>query len=309
MYDNIGATYTLYLRYADYNYITDCTIRNSPTYGIYIRQSQYNTITGCTIWDSANRGIYIYSSSNYNKLYHNNFIDNNPNAYDGCSNTWDDGYPSGGNYWSDYTGNDIYSGPAQNISGSDGIGDTPYVSGKINDRYPLMNHWDKIPPVITDVIATPGVQNMTLPVNITCTVTDNWDLVDTVKVFITGPEGFALNATMNEGSNYYYKDIYATIGIYYYYIWANDTQENIAFSDTDTFVIIEFDKPISSVDPLPLWKQTVSFTVTATAYDDTGVDSVTLWYRYSSNGTSWTCLLYTSPSPRDATLSRMPSSA
>ena len=27
------------------------------------------------------------------------------------------------------------------------------------------------------------------------------------------------------------------------------------------------------------------------------------------NGTTWSCLLYTSPSPRDATLSRMPSSA
>ena len=27
------------------------------------------------------------------------------------------------------------------------------------------------------------------------------------------------------------------------------------------------------------------------------------------NGVSWACLLYTSPSPRDATLSRMPSSA
>ena len=29
----------------------------------------------------------------------------------------------------------------------------------------------------------------------------------------------------------------------------------------------------------------------------------------SEKGKSWVCLLYTSPSPRDATLSRMPSSA
>jgi len=63
------------------------------------------------------------------------------------SNTWDDGYPSGGNYWSDYNGTDYYRGPHQNETGSDGIGDTPYIfiNTAINranddnvDRYPLM---------------------------------------------------------------------------------------------------------------------------------------------------------------------------
>jgi hypothetical protein len=52
-------------------------------------------------------------------------------------NTWDNGYPSGGNYWSDYNGTDLYSGPGQNITGSDSIGDTPYVINANNrDRYP-----------------------------------------------------------------------------------------------------------------------------------------------------------------------------
>jgi hypothetical protein len=52
---------------------------------------------------------------------------------------WSDGYPSGGNYWSDYTGKDLKSGPYQNVTGSDGIGDTPYIIDAANiDPYPIV---------------------------------------------------------------------------------------------------------------------------------------------------------------------------
>jgi len=52
---------------------------------------------------------------------------------------WDNGYPSGGNYWSDYNGTDLYCGPHQNETGSDGIGDKPYmIDGNNTDRYPLI---------------------------------------------------------------------------------------------------------------------------------------------------------------------------
>jgi hypothetical protein len=54
-------------------------------------------------------------------------------------NVWDDGYSSGGNYWSDYNGTDLFSGAFQNVSGSDGIGDIPFgVDINIRDNYPLM---------------------------------------------------------------------------------------------------------------------------------------------------------------------------
>jgi len=57
-------------------------------------------------------------------------------------NLWDDGYPSGGNYWSNYAGVDFYSGPYQNETGSDGIGDTRHVIDENNwDNYPLMEPW------------------------------------------------------------------------------------------------------------------------------------------------------------------------
>jgi hypothetical protein len=50
------------------------------------------------------------------------------------------GYPSGGNYWSDYAGTALHRGPYQNEPNSDGIADTPYVIDTANaDNYPLMN--------------------------------------------------------------------------------------------------------------------------------------------------------------------------
>ena len=86
-------------------------------------------------------GIYLDTASG-NTFYHNNFINNTEQTVISGSepNTWDDGYPSGGNYWSDYNGTDLFSGPYQNVTGSDGIGDTPLVIDANNtDHYPLMN--------------------------------------------------------------------------------------------------------------------------------------------------------------------------
>jgi len=302
VYDNIYES--IYLSYSSNNNIANCTIYNTFYYnGIYLHYScsnnnianctlynngngfrlysecSNNIITNCSIYNNNMGGIQILSNSIDNLIYHNNFANNI--IYNGQSsgnNQWDNG--DEGNYWDDYRGVD---------EDGDGIGDTPYnISGGSNqDRYPLMIPLDDTPPVITDVQATPEVQSITEPVNITCTVTDNWGLVDIVKINITGPEGFALETTMNEGS-YYYEDTYTTMGVYYYFIWANDTNGNIATSDTYSFVITDLDMPMSAVVSLPTWETAVPFDVTATAFDNTGVATVTLWYQYSSNGIDWT---------------------
>jgi len=110
--------------------------------GISIQSSNNNTIIGNSITENE-YGILLTNSYS-NKIFHNNFINNIRQA--SCSptpsitsNVWDDGYPSGGNYWSDYTGNDTYSGPYQDEPGSDGIGDTSYIIDGCNmDNYPLM---------------------------------------------------------------------------------------------------------------------------------------------------------------------------
>jgi parallel beta-helix repeat protein len=125
---------------ADLVTVWGLTIQNSGESGIYVG-SNYNAVLRSNI--SGNYyGVHIASPEG-NRIYHNNFIDNQQNARDDFLSIWDDGYPSGGNYWDDYAGSDLYCGPNQDVPGSDGIGDTPYaISGGSNqDRYPLMNPW------------------------------------------------------------------------------------------------------------------------------------------------------------------------
>ena len=126
--------------------VEDQDIDNGTT-GILLGFSSSNTIAGNTLSYNKN-GLYLTSSSG-NEIYHNNFIFNAPQGWDGPeTNTWDDSYPSGGNYWSGYAGVDQYSGPNQDQPGSDGIGDVPRPVDAIDeDRYPLMSPYiSSIPP-------------------------------------------------------------------------------------------------------------------------------------------------------------------
>jgi parallel beta-helix repeat protein len=155
----------IWLEYCNYNNIYDNIISNNYYDGIYSRQNNNYNIISNNIISNNDNGIYLYDtskgnvicynniSSNFrginikydsscdnNTIYHN-YFNNNADAFDGCSNLWNLSYPSGGNYWNDYTGED---------SDGDGIGDTPLnISGGTGnkDYFPLMYPWGEQRPV------------------------------------------------------------------------------------------------------------------------------------------------------------------
>jgi parallel beta-helix repeat protein len=153
----VGSGAGVSLTYSENNMIANNIISNTkgPGPGVELSDTSNNTIArnqltrnsaGILFSRDALRTKVIYNviinnrvafggPSSNGTFIGNNFINNTvPIGFYEPPNMWDDGYPSGGNYWSDYTGKDLFSGPYQNETGSDGIGDTPRYA----DNYPLM---------------------------------------------------------------------------------------------------------------------------------------------------------------------------
>jgi len=131
------------LSYSSNNNIHGNNITNND-YGIWLEGASNNNISGNNITENSGYGIGLFDGSSNNIIYHNNFINNTKQVYDfhwdspstiPSVNIWDDGYPSGGNYWSDYE--ERYPN-ATELDGS-GIWDTPYVIDEGNqDNYPIV---------------------------------------------------------------------------------------------------------------------------------------------------------------------------
>jgi parallel beta-helix repeat protein len=142
---------------SSHNTIQNNQISYHFEHGIKLAGSSNNTIVNNMIYDNQGFGIHLDSLTKYiddgpnivylsenNIIYHNNFIHNYHGfrfqALDVFNNTWDNGYPAGGNFWSNYEGKDEYHGINQDLPGGDGIGDTPYAlnwDSTREDRYPL----------------------------------------------------------------------------------------------------------------------------------------------------------------------------
>jgi parallel beta-helix repeat protein len=149
------------------NIITNNSVFHNEYWGIRMDEESDGNSVSYNIIVENGEGITISEESDNNKVHHNNLINNTQQAYDDRStNQWDDGYPSGGNYWSDYTGVDVFNGPNQDIPGSDFIGDTPYVIDfNSEDRYPLMNPFltfPLVPSAPRNLQVAPGDQQVIL---------------------------------------------------------------------------------------------------------------------------------------------------
>lgn len=191
--------------------------------------SKGNVITGNNVTENQ-CGISVFNGPSKNTIFNNNFIDNAKQAFWSSlyANDWDNGYPLGGNYWSDYASVDLFRGPFQNISGSDGIGDSPRVLDANNtDRYPLMSPWtvDVTPPQIQ--ILSPlnqtyssGSVPLTFQIN-EITYWIGYSLDDASNATVEG------NTTL----------IHLPDGQHHVTVFASDMAENIGASHTVYFVV------------------------------------------------------------------------
>lgn len=242
--------------YSDNNLVVGNNIIDGDLYGIDVRHScSNNLICGNNVVNNRN-GIRVEDSRN-NTIYHNNFTNSTRLQVesDASINTWDDGYPSGGNYWSNYTGIDEKSGPNQDQSGSDGIGDTPYIiNADKQDRYPLVKPFEAIHDIaVINITSSKTVvgkgYNVSVEVtaenqgssieNFDITVYANTTTIDTKPVTIIGWSSttvtFIWNTTGFAKGNY-------TISAYAWPVpGETDTADNIKCADQEVCVTIPGD--------------------------------------------------------------------
>jgi hypothetical protein len=162
------------IRSSNFTRVSHGRISNS-TYGVLIRGNSYDNVVAGNSLENNSLAVSISSTTcSYNRIFHNNFLNNTNQFSDfGSFNSYDDGYPSGGNFWGDYTEQDLFSGQYQNETGSDGILDMGYPSGNPLDRYPFGSP-------LTEIGVTAGGSSFFLQISTDVNVT-GYFLNDTAK--------------------------------------------------------------------------------------------------------------------------------
>jgi parallel beta-helix repeat protein len=121
------------------NQLVDNRIKYNGRAGVNVTVSDSNLLYGNEI--DSNHGFDLYLDWSRNNLIYHNALNGSDDIFTTGTfvNLWDFGYPIGGNLWSAYQGNDSFQGIGQNLNGSDGIYDEPYILNAENtDRYPLV---------------------------------------------------------------------------------------------------------------------------------------------------------------------------
>jgi parallel beta-helix repeat protein len=235
-----------------------------------------------------NKGIHLEGSLN-NLVYHNNIIDNSNQAYDDTNhgNQWDNGYPVGGNFWSDFNepaegAYDDFSGPDQNLGGIDNIVDNGSIGGGGINPYMIdSNSWDTYPLIFLADITPPTIWNLQPPdgsitTDSTPLIRANYDdpsgiNVSSVVILVDGMDVTSIS-TVAIGNVIYIPASILSDGIHTVYIEVEDNYGNRA-SVTWTFIVDTTPPVITNLQPPDT--STTNETkplIGADYYDQSGID-------------------------------------
>jgi parallel beta-helix repeat protein len=271
----------IYLWYSSNITVSGDGITANNASGIVLDSSNINHLNGNNIANNGNHGVYVAWSSD-NHIYHNNFVNNANQTYvtPDYNNSWDNGYPSGGNYWSEYADVDDNSGPGQNITGvPDGIWDHPYgIDANNTDHYPLKFAYETQPPTIT--ILSP--ENKTYAVNASISLTFTVDeFVSWMSYSLNGQADVTItgNTTLPTLSD----------GWHHVAVYANDTFGNMGMSIV-YFTVDTVEPDITDVmqNPLTDILPDTVVRINATVTDATsGVKQVLLNCTFTNGTDTW----------------------
>jgi len=254
------------------NKISENSIANNG-FGIFLDDAVNNTIFRNNIARNY-YGIslsYHWWNSTGNIIYHNSFINNTQQVSiytSGYPNSWDDGYPSGGNYWSDYNGSDLYLGEFQTEPGSDGIGDTSYViDGSNTDHYPLMSPWTPPDVAVLNVTSAKRIIGEGYSASLTALVENQGNKIENLNVTVYVGEtpatfqtfllksGDSLNHTFPWNSTGFAKGNYTLIALIEPIEGEEDTADNTMYNDWVFITIpgdVNGDKKVNILDAIVL---------------------------------------------------------
>ena len=269
--------------------VTNNTIESNDECGICIVEGKDNLVRGNIIKNNG-VGLRCDGGTKDNLIYQNRFVCNSRQFLDYGSNKWDDGYPSGGNYWSDFLSVDMYSGVNQNEHGPscsplpDGICDAPYGA----DRYPLF--------LIQNVAQKPAPSDVTYDKDVTVNATMLKDVeVEEAKIYVRfDSKSQAITMKISKDvwtgtipSKPYGTQVRYNVSVHAYCaVWLNSTNYPLTapyrVGDTKPPTVGTPKKSPSS----PNENQTISISVTVTEpVNASGVDKVFL--SYNASGTLW----------------------
>lgn len=254
-----------YLNGASQNEILNNTVSSSIR-NIVLDASANNSLIGNMLRD-AEFGIYSKSSAD-NYIHHNTFLNNiNQSFDDGDRNRWNDSYPNGGNYWSDFspTCSDLYGGPTtpQTSGLPDGICDVQYdIDADSVDYYPLKTTPEDVqPPQIENVFidgspsTTFGLSSFPPTILLEASVNDSPTGDSTISSanYTEGFANWATSTAMTPTDSVWGDDVVeqvtATIatptdvGTYEFCVYAQDTSLNQNLTGSCAELIISDDMP------------------------------------------------------------------